>query len=169
LICGHGETITNIGSFEDHFLDQLQTIVNALPAGSAELTIGQIQSVRDVSLITFSIKPRNTRSSPLEGRVSKLYGIEFKIGQGSTSEFFFGSSPRPEKIRKYEERFFLLCRAVFTTNFKEKVTFDRNGKIVSSKLTIRIDGKTVRLCRIRVLAWIIPGKRTQAFSYEPYN
>jgi hypothetical protein len=139
--------------FERSFLERLEGVVQALPGNAATL-----QTESSADYVIFKIFPTNRNSAPIEGEASTQGGIALKIGRAT----------RVELSTNAEDRFFLICRAVFTSHFTESLISTSKGRTLYSRIVLSIDGRQIRLGGHQLFWWLFPNKRKELFSYAPY-
>jgi hypothetical protein len=140
-------------SFERNFLLSLETIARALPPHAATL---QTESAADY--VTFRISPANDQSAILVGEASTQGGIAFRVGRATTVEL----------SKSNEDRFFQICEAVFSSHFTEFVTYSATGRVLCSRIQLKIKGRKVRLGGHQLFWWLFPNRRKEQFPYKPY-
>jgi len=139
--------------FETHFLMRLEAVVRALPAGTAAL-----QTKHEIDYLTFIISPCDDEAAPIRGQASTQGGIAFKVGRETTMEL----------SKSNEDRFFQICEALFSSQCTEFVIYSSKGRVLYSRIQLRIKGRKVRLGGRRLFWWFFPNRRKEQFSYKPY-
>jgi hypothetical protein len=155
-----------IPGFETRFAERLRNTVAALPVGAAQLSFDK-KPCGGPLLPHFRITPTNPHSAIVEGCFAEGEGINFSIGHGTSGEVYV-TTEMGENVKAQEDRFFDICRAVFTTRFSEDLVYNSHGRRVSSRMVLEIDGHTMVLGRHRAFWWLFPNKTRKHFSYEPY-
>lgn len=153
---------------ETRVLDRLRESVAALPEKSADLYIDEDRDPRArVPGWQFRVTPAKQHSACIQGLVDSSFGIYFTVGQATAAEIFLAS--RSSKSNEMEEeRFFDICRAVFTTHFSEDVTYSSASRVLRSRIMLCVDERTIRIERHQILWWLYLRRTTEHFSYEPY-
>jgi hypothetical protein len=157
------------GGLEIRVLDRLREIVAALPEKSADLYIDEDRDPKArVPGWHFRVTPSKQHSACIQGLVDSSFGIYFTIGEATAGEIFLAS--RSSKTNEMEEeRFFAICRAVFTTHFSEDVTYSStSNRVLRSRIMLRVDERTIRIGGHQLFGWLYPRRTTKHFSYEPY-
>jgi hypothetical protein len=142
-------------SFEFRFLTRLKDMIAALPLGSATLETGP-----DTSLVNFVISPTNPGSAAIRGSAATQQGICVTIGQSAYVEL--------SEKRKGEDRFFAICKSIFTAHSTERVVCDRQGRVLYSKIVLPLGGRQIQLRDGWIFWWARLGRSERRFSYEPY-
>jgi len=140
-------------SFEKSFSLRLEKLIHALPPDAVSL---QINSQAD--FIAFRILPTNQESARIVGEASTQGGITFTVGRATSVEL--GASQ--------EKRFFQLCEAIFTSKFSESLVYSSEGRLLFSKIRLKIKDRHVRLGGNQLLWRLFPKKRCEVFQYQPY-
>lgn len=159
-------SVVTVG-FEAEFMEKLRELVGTLPKGTAELYIGHVPA-HPKSLPFFRITPTNHQAAIIQGGVCDGQGIDFKIGQATGGEIFV-SPKRTDRDNARVERFFQICRSVFSSNFCEVLILNSSGSKVWSRITLKVDGRRVRLGGGWIFWWLVPRKTKRVVCYEPYR
>jgi hypothetical protein len=144
--------------FEVHMIECLRAEIAALPERSAELYVGSDPRYPKSPFPFFRITPRNSQSAPIQGMIADYQGIDFTVGRGTGGEIPIGRA----------DHFLRICRAVFTTRFSEVVVYSRRGRVIWSRVILKIDGHKVGIGGGQIFWWLFPKRVTKVFSYEPY-
>lgn len=153
--------------FETTFAERLRGVVAELPKGTAELQFEKRACGSPSPLPYFRIAPSNPRSSPIEGFFVQGEGINFNIGRATSREVYVANESGDESKAEVDE-FFRICQAVFTTQFSEKAIYDARGKVIWSRIVLRVDGRNIVLGGQRIFWWFHRAKTRKQFEYEPY-
>jgi hypothetical protein len=154
--------------FESRALRRLEATLNALPKGKATLYWGADPTSPAKALFPyFRITPANANSGSIRGFLVEGQGFDYTIGQATGGEIFVGPTDSPQ-MRANEDRFFEICQAVFKSQFTELLTYNSRGRVIRSRISLRLGGRTVRLGGQQLFWWLVPGRVTKVFSYEPY-
>ena len=156
-----------VQGFEHEFLERLRgDLVRALPEGTADFYVGHPASHPN-SLPYFRITPTNPRAAKIQGFVCEGQGIDFTIGEATGGEVFV-SRKRNAEDRIGVEKFFQICRAVFTSHFSETIVLNPRGRRLWSKIVLTVDGRKVRLQGGSIFWFLFPRRAKRVICYEPY-
>jgi hypothetical protein len=158
--------VVPILEFGKRILNRLEERVLALPAGTADLYIGDYPGVEKSVFPYFSVTPTNSKSATIRGAVISGQGIDFTVGHGTGGEIYIKNDGKV--ARTQENWFFKICDAVFTSWFSETLTFDAGGHVIRSALALQIDRRRVRLGGQHIFWWASRRKTMKTFDYEPY-
>jgi hypothetical protein len=157
--------VVPILEFEKRILNRLEEKVLALPAGTADLYIGDYPGVEKSVFPYFSVTPTNPKSATIRGAVIAGQGIDFTVGHGTGGEIYIKNG---KVARTQENWFFKICDAVLTSRFSETLTFDSGGHVIHSTIALQIDGRRVRLGGQHIFWWAFRRKTMKTFVYDPY-
>lgn len=94
-------------------------------------------------------------------------GIDYTIGRGKGGEVFI-PGPFNAQAKKRVDSFLRILNAVFTTQFREELTYNSGGSVIRSKIILSVDNTRVRLGGHFIFWWLRTGKTAKTYSYEPY-
>ena len=152
--------------FEERALARLNAMVAALPSGTATLYAGADPNFPKALFPYFRITPSNPKSATIRGHLIEGQGIDFAIGQATGGEIFVPNDSARGKAE--EDRFFQICQAVFASSFTECLTYSKLGKVIRSKIVLRLDSRSVQLGGHQLFWWAVLNRTEKYFHYEPY-
>ncbi len=110
---GHDRDKLRFTNFEARFLQRLEAVVEALPAGSAELAISKQQGGNKFPFPHFRINPSNPRSAKIEGFFVEEECINFTLGVATWVELFVSSTSQMQQDKQID-RFLEICHLLFS-------------------------------------------------------
>jgi hypothetical protein len=152
--------------FEERAAARLNEIVAALPSATATLYVGTDPNFPKALFPYFRITPSNPRSATIRGHLIGGQGFDYVIGQATGGEIFVPNDSA--RARADEDRFFQICQAVFTSSFTECLTYSKPGRVIRSKIVLRLDSRSVQLGGHQLFWWAVPNRTEKSFHYEPY-
>jgi hypothetical protein len=147
--------------FQAEVLTQVRRLVEQLPPQTAELELQR----DDHPGTTLRITPSRACAAPIQLMVSE-YGVAVSVGMGSYRELHSsGSNILPG--RPCISELIAICEAVFRGGFEEE-TRDRNAEIVSTSLSLSVEGKLVGFDSGGVLRNRLRRHTAEKVFYCPY-
>ena len=141
-------------------------MVAALPSGTATLYVGTDPNSAKSLFPYFRITPNNPRSATVRGYLLEGQGFDFTIGQATGGEIFVPNDSARARAR--EERFFQVCEAVFASSFTEYLTCSRRGRVIRSRIVLKLESGSIHLGGHQLFWWAALGKTNKCLHYEPY-
>lgn len=158
------QTIYTSPGFETRFRERLEGVIGRLPTGVAELHLEKKPCGSPSPLPYFRIVPSKQGSAPIQGFFAQGEGINFTVGEATSREIFVNSKLEEQA----EDVFFRICRGVFETRFSEKLIYSSQGKLVRSRIVLKVDGNEITLGGQKAFWWLYPKKTRRQLDYEPY-
>jgi hypothetical protein len=138
-------------------------MIERLPVGVAELHLEKKRCGSPSPLPYFRIVPSKRGSAPIQGFFAQGEGINFTVGEATSREIFVNSKLE----EKAEDEFSRICRSVFETRFSEKLIYSSQGKLLWSRIVLKVNGDEITLGGQKAFWWLYPKTRRQ-LHYEPY-
>jgi hypothetical protein len=155
----------NTIDFGNVVLSEIEKVVNTLPAGVAKAYIGPSKRHPGMIASTFRIEPASPNAAPIAGAVTEG---EVTISVGHSRQELWTKRATASDAAKCAQLVSSICRAVFAGNFTELIRVDRDGRMVSSRLTLCIDGGDFRMWHSRLLRDALRFTRKREIHYARY-
>lgn len=158
------QTIYTSPGFETKFRERLEAMIKGLPVGVAELHFEKKPCGSPSPVPYFRIVPSRRRSAPVEGFFVQGEGINLTVGEATSHEIFVNSKLQG----KAEDEFFQICRGVFETHFSENLIYSSQGKLIWSRIALKVGDDELKLGGQRAFWWLYPKKARRRLDYKPY-